>query len=337
MTIDDWDTPTGNRGANGLLPFQAEFVAAVCRKERPVEIAALSVPRGNGKSWLCGNLVARSLTPGDPLHEPAVENVVVASSRPQAAIVMEFARAALGESDGLRWRKDGVEHIETRARARVISSDSRRALGLGAHVRLVIGDEPGAWPPTAGKRLWDAITTALGKRRMTVIAVGTLAPAPMTGPASWWPRIRGSGKRGRLPRLSIAGESKAVEGIFEVLRVNPVAAVNPYLRQTLEREHAAALKSERAARTFRQFRLISRRSGRRATANHGVGIRAGLCSPGPSVRRKARDRRRPGRGAFLERCRGGLAIWPNRSVGDCARSAVAGRTGAKRSRCRGRV
>ena len=40
-----------------------------------------------------------------------------------------------------------------------------------------------------------------------------------------------------------------------MLRVNPVAAVNPYLRQTLELEHTAALKSERAARTFRQFRL----------------------------------------------------------------------------------
>ena len=41
----------------------------------------------------------------------------------------------------------------------------------------------------------------------------------------------------------------------EVLRVNPVAAINPFLKQTLEREHAAALESDRAARTFRQFRL----------------------------------------------------------------------------------
>ena len=41
----------------------------------------------------------------------------------------------------------------------------------------------------------------------------------------------------------------------EVLRVNPVCAVNPYLRETLEREHRAALESDRAARTFRNFRL----------------------------------------------------------------------------------
>ena len=41
----------------------------------------------------------------------------------------------------------------------------------------------------------------------------------------------------------------------EVLRCNPVAAINPHLRRVLEREHRAALASERAARTFRQFRL----------------------------------------------------------------------------------
>ena len=57
------------RSAGGLLPFQAAFVAAVCRKEQPPEIAALSCPRGNGKSWLAAKLVARSLTPGDPLFE----------------------------------------------------------------------------------------------------------------------------------------------------------------------------------------------------------------------------------------------------------------------------
>ena len=102
------------RNSGGLLPFQSAFASAVSRKEQPVDIAALSVPRGNGKSWLCGKLVARSLTPGDPLHEPAVENILVAASRPQAGIVLEFARAALGESDAYRWRNDGVVHKETR-------------------------------------------------------------------------------------------------------------------------------------------------------------------------------------------------------------------------------
>ena len=76
------------RDGAGLLPFQAAFVSAVCREKRPPELAALSVPRGNGKSWLCGGLVARSLTPGDPLFEPNVENILVSASRSQAAIVL---------------------------------------------------------------------------------------------------------------------------------------------------------------------------------------------------------------------------------------------------------
>ena len=246
---------SASRAEGGLLPFQAAFVKAVCRKEMPVDIAALSVPRGNGKSWLCGKLVARSISPGDPLFDEGVENVLVAASRPQAGIVLEFARSVLGESEDYRWRIDGVVHKDTRTRVRVISSDSRRALGLGANVRIVIADEPGAWSPTAGRRLWDAITTALGKRKMTVVAVGTLAPAPLTGPASWWPSFVASGSGdGRHIALLQANEEKWTD-FDEVLRVNPVAAINPHLRRTLEREHKAALVSDRTSRTFKQFRL----------------------------------------------------------------------------------
>ena len=243
------------RSEDGLLPFQSSFVAAISRKEKPPEIAAASWPRGSGKSWLCGGLVARSLTPGDPLFEPGVENILVSASRSQAQIVLEFCRAALGESDGYRWRNDGVVHLESRARVRIVSSDARRALGLGASVRLIVADEPGAWSPIQGRRLWDAMLTSLGKRRTQIIAVGTLSPAPLTGPASWWPQFieAGSGE-GRHVALLQADPEKW-ESFDEVLRVNPVAAVNPHLRRTLEREHKVALSSERSARTFRQFRL----------------------------------------------------------------------------------
>ena len=196
------------RDGDGLMPFQSAFVSALCREKRPPELAALSVPRGNGKSWLCGGLVARSLTPGDRLFEPNVENILVSSSRSQAGIVLEFARSKIGEVDGYRWRNDGVVHLDTRARVKVISSDSRRALGLGAMVRLIVADEPGAWSPTAGLRLWNAITGSLGKRRTQVVAVGTLAPAPLTGPASWWPAFVAAGVKGggKLDHLA-AGRS----------------------------------------------------------------------------------------------------------------------------------
>ena len=243
------------RSEGGLLPFQSSFVAAVCRKEQKVSIAALSTPRANGKSWLAGVLVARCLTPGDPLHEFGVENILVAASRPQAAIVLDFTRAFLADEEGYRWRLDGVEHLESRARVKVISSDSRRAMGLGAHVRLAICDEPGSWAPQSGRRLWESVTGAIGKRRMTVVAVGTLAPAPLVGPASWWPDLVKSGSGDARHVSLIQADAAKWESFDEVLRCNPVSSINPYLKQTLAREHKTALESDRAARTFRQFRL----------------------------------------------------------------------------------
>ena len=239
----------------GLLPFQSSYVAAVSRKEKPAGVLALSVPRGNGKSWLCGGLVARSLTPGDPLFEPGVENILVSSSMNQARIVLDFARAALGDSEKYRWRNDGVVHLESRARVRIVSSDARRALGLGASCRLVIADEPGAWSPIQGRRLWDAMFTSLGKRKTQILIVGTLAPAPLTGPASWWPSLVAEGSGDGQHVALIQADPAKWRDFGEVLRVNPVSSINPFLRETLEREHRAALKSERAARTFRQFRL----------------------------------------------------------------------------------
>ena len=243
------------RNAGGLMPFQSSFVSAICRKDNPVSIAALSTPRGNGKSWLAGVLVARSLTPGDPLHEDGVENVLVAASRAQASIVLDFTRQALGEAKGYRWRVDGCEHLASRARVKIISSDSRRAMGLGAHVRLIVCDEPASWAPTAGKRLWDAMLTSLGKRKTQIIAIGTLAPAPLTGPGAWWIDFvkQGSGD-GRHVALLQADPDKW-SSFDNVLRVNPVAAINPHLKRTLEREFKIALGSDRAARTFKQYRL----------------------------------------------------------------------------------
>ena len=251
----DYRAKRAASGGGGLLPFQQAFTDAVCRVNNPPEIAAASWPRASGKSWLCGGLVARSLTPGDPLFEPQVENILVSSSTAQARIVLDFAHAALGESEAYRWKADGAIHLASRARVRIVSSDARRALGLGANVRLIVCDEPGAWSPVQGRRLWDAMVTSLGKRKTQILVVGTIAPAILTGPASWFPALVASGSGdGRHISLLQADPAKWKD-FEEVLRVNPVAAINPHLRRVLEREHRAALASERAARTFRQYRL----------------------------------------------------------------------------------
>ena len=161
----------------------------------------------------------------------------------------------MSEDAGIRWKVDGATHLETRASVRIISSEARRAFGLGARTRLIIGDEPGSWSPTAGRRLFDAIVTSLGKRRTQLILIGTLAPAPLVGPASWWPAYVGSGSGDGRHVTLLQADSARWTDFDEVLRVNPVADINPHLRRALEREHRAALVSERAARTFKQYRL----------------------------------------------------------------------------------
>ena len=88
-----------------LRPFQRRFVSAALR--RSVDTAVLSMPRGNGKSWLAAHLVARALTPGDPLFQSASEPLLVASSLDQARIVYRFARAALGDN-GYRYLDSGT-------------------------------------------------------------------------------------------------------------------------------------------------------------------------------------------------------------------------------------
>jgi len=54
-----------------LLPFQRRFLKAATGPGS--RIAALSGPRGLGKTTPVAHLARRSLTPGDPLHHPEGE------------------------------------------------------------------------------------------------------------------------------------------------------------------------------------------------------------------------------------------------------------------------
>ena len=239
----------------GLLPFQKRFVDALTRKQGAPEIGILCTPRAQGKSWLCGQLIGRSLTPGDVLHESSVENILVASSRSQAQITLEFARAASDDVPGIRWSNDGAIHVESRARIKIISSDARRSLGLGAHARWLFCDEPSAWSPQAGRRLIDSMRTALGKRKCQIVLCGTVAPSPTQGPGSWWPELVKAGSGAGVHLELLQADEKKWRDWDECLRVNLAHLVNPFLEKTLRREFEEALKSERAAIPFRQYRL----------------------------------------------------------------------------------
>ena len=239
---------------SGLLPYQREFLSAVTRRVNRPEIAALSVGRGNGKTFLAGTLLAKALKPSDdPLYVEGAESVLVSASRPMAALTLEAARKVLGEDPEFRWRSDGCVHIGTRTRCRVLSSDSRRAYGLGSDLNLAVLDEPGAFQPTSGERLWQSLLGSLGKNSSArILAVGTLAPGAIGG---WWQSfVEGGSGPGKHVQL-IQGSELTWRNWDNVLEANPCTTINKNLVRTLKREHDEALLNDRAASSFLRFRM----------------------------------------------------------------------------------
>ena len=84
-----------------LRRFQKEFLAKALAPG--VDVAALSLPRGNGKSFLAAHILVRCLTPGDALHQPGKEYVQCAGSIEQARMVYGFIREALEPSGGVQF------------------------------------------------------------------------------------------------------------------------------------------------------------------------------------------------------------------------------------------
>ena len=163
-----------------LRPFQRRFIRAATAPG--IDTAALSLPRGNGKSALAGYLLTRILDPDDRLFRPGTESVLCAASIEQARIVFRFAREALEPRGGYRFldsnTRIGITHTATNTRLRVIGSNGKTAMGL-VGCPWAICDEPGAWEVNGGTLLHDAIETAKGKpgSPLRALYIGTLAPA----------------------------------------------------------------------------------------------------------------------------------------------------------------
>ena len=115
-----------------LRPFQRTFLANATKPG--IETAVLSLPRGNGKSWLAGFLVARLLDPDDRLFQPGTESVLCAASIEQARIVFRFSRQLLEPHGGYRFldsaTRAGITHVDTNTRLRVLGSNGRSRPGF---------------------------------------------------------------------------------------------------------------------------------------------------------------------------------------------------------------
>ena len=159
-----------------LAPFQRRFLKGAMS----ADIAALSMPRGNGKSFLAAHLCAQVF----PTLEPHEEIALAAASIEQGRIVFRFIRQMLGEGS-YRYLDSATRCGITApngARLRVLGSNGKTALGL-VNTPYVIADEPGAWEVAGGQLMADAILTAQGKPQspLKAVFIGTLAPAYRAG------------------------------------------------------------------------------------------------------------------------------------------------------------
>ena len=246
-----------------LRAFQKQFIRGALAPG--IDVAALSIPRGNGKSWLAAHLLERCLTPGDELHVPGSEYLLCAASIEQARLCYRFIRAELEETGAYSFidsaTRIGITHRRSNTRLRVLSSNGKTAMGI-VNCPLLVADEPGSWEMTGGTLMYDAIITALGKPNspMRTIFIGTLAPS-MGG---WWHDLIADGSTGSTYVQGLQGDVEAWDTWAEIRRCNPLTAISGDFRKRLLIERDAARLDSRLKARFLSFRL-NRPSGDEST------------------------------------------------------------------------
>ena len=237
-----------------LRPFQKRFVKGALAPG--VDVAGLSIPRGNGKSWLAAYLIERGLTPGDSLHVPGGEYILCAASLEQARLCFRFVRAALEPTGGYSFvdasNRIGIRHTASKTVLRVMSSNAKGAFGI-VGCPLLVADEPGAWETIGGTLMNDAIVTALGKpgSPMRAVFIGTLAPA-IDG---WWHDLVKAGSTDASYVQALRGDADKWAEWREIKRVNPLTAISPEFRKRLKLEREEARGDSRLKARFLSYRL----------------------------------------------------------------------------------
>ena len=233
-----------------LLPFQQRFVKSAFRPG--IRTAALSLPRGNGKSTLAARLAFHFLRAGSGREA----HLVAASVGQARRAVFKQLRAMVGADPAYRIadapNAAHVIHRATKTKISVIAGDNRTAQGL-VGVPLLICDEPGAWHENGGAAMWDAIETAHGKpgSPMKVILIGTLAPAK----SGWWHELVQGGSGGDVFVSALQGRLDRWSELRELRRVNPLIARHPVEWSRLVRERDAARGDPRLKASFLSYRL----------------------------------------------------------------------------------
>ena len=244
-----------SRADHQLLPFHKEFIRGAFAPG--IEIAALSCPRGNGKTWLFSLLSQCSLVESGPLYVRGMETLMVSASLEQSRVLVGFLRQVLGDDPDFSFidssQRLQVKNKKNGTRFRVLSSSGKRAMGLANFTRI-FGDEPGAWESRSGLLLWDALRTSLGKlENQSVLLAGTRSPSAA---GSWWPELLDGGSSpGKYVQVLSAAPSSPWDQWETIEKANPMVLSNPNLKKTILRERDEARKKESLRPSFEAYRL----------------------------------------------------------------------------------
>ena len=240
-----------------LLPFQRAFVGAAF--DSRFDVAAMSGPRGLGKTYIAGRILSRCLTPGDRMHEPGADYILIASSLEQARLTLGFVRPVLEPLGGFSFldsaQRISITHRPTGSRLRVLSSSGKHAMGI-VNTRLAVLDEPGAFDIGRGELMADALMGALGKvgSPLKLVMVGTLAPMA-TGAGHWWFDLVDAGSVDTTHVTAFRGDRKTWDKWSTIGRCNPLARVSAPFRAKLLQERNAARRDPRLKARFLSYRL----------------------------------------------------------------------------------
>lgn len=196
------------------------------------------------------------MRPGDPLHVPGSESLLVAGSLDQARFVWQQLVPMLTPAGDYRTvdsaRRIAALHKPSGTRVRVISSKGKTAMGI-VGCPLLIADEPGAWEVVGGQLMRDAIETAQGKpgSPLRVVYIGTLAPAE----SGWWTEMIDRGSHGSTYVQSLRGNPEKWDRWPEIRRCNPLVAVSAKFRRKLLEQRDKARTDSRRRAQFLSYRL----------------------------------------------------------------------------------
>ena len=239
-----------------LLPSQLRFLSGALAPG--VRTAALSLPRGEGKSTLAAYILERCMTPDDALFEEGAEYLLCAASIEGARHVCRPIRAELEPTGDYTFLDSqmrlGITHKPTNTKLRVMSSNAKTAFGI-VGTPLLVADEPGAWEIVGGGLLHDAIQTAQGKplSSLRVIYVGTMAP--MGAPGHWFYDLVDAGTQGSTFVQSLVGDAETWDKWATIRKANPLKAKYAESRAVLLEERDAARRDSRLKARYLSYRL----------------------------------------------------------------------------------